>query len=426
MRVFENLESEVRGYIRSFPTIFDRAKGAFLYNEQGDAYIDFFAGAGTLNYGHNNDAISQALIEYLQRDGIVHGLDMATTAKKEFIQAFEEIILKPRAMEYVLQFTGPTGTNAVETALKLARLVKGRSNIAAFTNGYHGLTQGALTVTGNHEYRDESYISRTNATFMPFDGYFGDVNTLDYLRKFLSDGSSGMDLPAAVIVETIQGEGGINIASAAWLQGLESLCREYDVLLIIDDIQVGNGRSGDFFSFEFAGIKPDIITLSKSIGGGLPMAMLLFRQELDQWKPGEHTGTFRGNNLAFVASRVSMQQYWTNDDLSNAVKYKERIVRERLQALADQYREEYAIEVRGRGLAFGFEIKNCPSFAGELSMRCFEHNLIVETCGSESQVVKFLPPLVIDEETLCEGLDRFAAALGSLVAEKKERLVSAF
>ena len=392
MRIFENLESEVRGYIRSFPTIFERAKGCILYNEQGEEYIDFFAGAGTLNYGHNNDAISHALIEYLQKDGIVHGLDMATTAKKQFIQAFEEIILKPRNMEYVLQFTGPTGTNAVETALKLARLVKGRSNIAAFTNGYHGLTQGALTVTGNHEYRDESYISRSNASFMPFDGYFGDLNTLDFLRKFLSDGSSGMDLPAAVIVETIQGEGGINIASAEWLQGLESLCREYDMLLIIDDIQVGNGRSGEFFSFEFASINPDIITLSKSIGGGLPMAMLLFKQELDQWKPGEHTGTFRGNNLAFVASRVSMEQYWTNDDLSNAVKYKEKILRKRLQDLADQYRDEYEIVVRGRGLAFGFEIKHCPSFAGELSMKCFEENLIVETCGSENQVVKFLPP----------------------------------
>ena len=426
MRIFENLESEVRGYIRSFPTIFERAKGCILYNEQGEEYIDFFAGAGTLNYGHNNDAISHALIEYLQKDGIVHGLDMATTAKKQFIQAFEEIILKPRNMEYVLQFTGPTGTNAVETALKLARLVKGRSNIAAFTNGYHGLTQGALTVTGNHEYRDESYISRSNASFMPFDGYFGDLNTLDFLRKFLSDGSSGMDLPAAVIVETIQGEGGINIASAEWLQGLESLCREYDMLLIIDDIQVGNGRSGEFFSFEFASINPDIITLSKSIGGGLPMAMLLFKQELDQWKPGEHTGTFRGNNLAFVASRVSMEQYWTNDDLSNAVKYKEKILRKRLQDLADQYRDEYEIVVRGRGLAFGFEIKHCPSFAGELSMKCFEEYLIVETCGSENQVVKFLPPLVIDEVTLNEGLDRFAAALAKLVAEKKERLVTAF
>ncbi len=425
MRVFENLESEVRGYIRSFPTIFTKAKGAILTDEQGVDYIDFFAGAGTLNYGHNNQAISDALIKYLQEDGLVHGLDMATTAKKEFIQTFQDLILAPRNLEYKLQFTGPTGTNAVETALKLARLVKGRSNIVAFTNGYHGLSQGALAVTGNNEYRDESYISRCNATFMPFDGYFGDFNTLEYFRKFLSDGSSGVDLPAAVIVETIQGEGGINPASAKWLQELESICREYDILLIIDDIQVGNGRSGEFFSFEFAGINPDMVTLSKSIGGGLPMALLLFKPDLDQWKPGEHTGTFRGNNLAFVASKVSLENYWQNDDLSNAVKYKEKILKETLEKIAKKY-SEHDVVVRGRGLAYGIEFKSDRSIAGELSAYSFEEKLIVETCGSDSQVVKFLPPLVIDEDMLKEGLKRFETAVDKLFKKKQEKLRGEF
>ncbi len=426
MRIFESLESEVRGYIRSFPTIFTKAKGAILTDEQDVEYIDFFAGAGTLNYGHNNDAISAALIEYLQNDGIVHGLDMATTAKKEFLQTFENLILKPRNLEYKLQFTGPTGTNAVETALKLARLVKGRSNIVTFTNGYHGLSQGSLAVTGNNEYRDESYISRCNATFMPFDGYFGDWNTLEYLRKFLDDGSSGVDIPAAVIVETIQGEGGINVASAKWLQELESICREYDILLIIDDIQVGNGRSGEFFSFEFAGINPDMVTLSKSIGGGLPMALLLFRPDLDQWKPGEHTGTFRGNNLAFVASRVSLENYWQNDDLSNAVFYKEKILKETLEKIAQKHKDTYTIDVRGRGLAYGFEIKDDKTIAGEISEYAFKENLIIETCGSDSQVVKFLPPLVIDEDTLREGLKRFETAVDKLFADKKDKLSEEF
>ncbi|MCD4758144.1 MAG: diaminobutyrate--2-oxoglutarate transaminase [Arcobacteraceae bacterium] len=426
MRIFESLESEVRGYIRSFPTIFTKAKGAILTDEQDVEYIDFFAGAGTLNYGHNNDAISAALIEYLQNDGIVHGLDMATTAKKEFLQTFENLILKPRNLEYKLQFTGPTGTNAVETALKLARLVKGRSNIVTFTNGYHGLSQGSLAVTGNNEYRDESYISRCNATFMPFDGYFGDWNTLEYLRKFLDDGSSGVDIPAAVIVETIQGEGGINVASAKWLQELESICREYDILLIIDDIQVGNGRSGEFFSFEFAGINPDMVTLSKSIGGGLPMALLLFRPDLDQWKPGEHTGTFRGNNLAFVASRVSLENYWQNDDLSNAVFYKEKILKETLEKIAQKHKDTYTIDIRGRGLAYGFEIKDDKTIAGEISEYAFKENLIIETCGSDSQVVKFLPPLVIDEDTLREGLKRFETAVDKLFADKKDKLSEEF
>ncbi len=426
MRIFENLESEVRGYIRSFPTIFETSKGATLTNEQGEEFIDFFAGAGTLNYGHNNPLISEALIKYLQKDGIVHGLDMATTAKKEFLQSFQDTILVPRNLDYKIQFTGPTGTNAVETALKLARLVKGRSNVVSFTNGFHGLTQGSSSVTGNNDYRDESYISRSNVSFMPFDGYFGDMNTMSIFRKFLEDSSSGLDIPAAVIVETIQGEGGINVASKEWLQELESICREYDILLIIDDIQVGNGRTGEFFSFEFAGINPDIITISKSIGGGLPMALVLLKPDLDQWKPGEHTGTFRGNNLAFVAARTAIEQYWQNDDLSNAVKYKEKIIKEELQRIAERFKEELDVEVRGRGLAYGFDIKNDNSIAGELSSYAFNEKLIIETCGSEDQIVKFLPPLIIDEEMLREGLKRFEKAIETLMAEKKEKLSGEF
>lgn len=426
MRIFEKLESEVRGYIRSFPAIFTSAKGAILTDEQGVEYIDFFAGAGTLNYGHNNEHISKALIEYIQKDGIIHGLDMATVAKKEFLQEFEQTILKPRNLEYKVQFTGPTGTNAVETALKLARLVKQRSNVVAFTNGYHGLSQGSLAVTGNNQYRDESYISRTNATFMPFDGYFGDFNTLEYFRKFIKDSSSGVDLPAAVIVETIQGEGGINVASKEWLQELDSICKEFDILLIIDDIQVGNGRSGEFFSFEDAGIYPDMVTLSKSIGGGLPMAVLLFKPHLDQWKPGEHTGTFRGNNLAFVASKVIIETYWQNDNISKAVKYKEKILQEALLNIANKYKDRYDIEVRGRGLVYGFEVKNDTSMASDISKYAFMENLIVETCGSESQVVKFLPPLLIEEELLKEGLKRFEKAVDRLIIEREENLKGEF
>ena len=319
MRIFEQLESEVRSYIRSFPVIFSTAKGAYLYDEQGNKYIDFFAGAGTLNYGHNNDMISKAMIEYISNDGILHGLDKATTAKKDFLNKILSVILEPRNLDYKIQFPGPTGTNSVETALKLARMVKGRSNIISFTNAFHGLTMGSMAVTGNSFYRDEAFINRVNVSFMPYDGYMGEnVNTLDYLRRFLSDNSSGVDLPAAVIVETIQAEGGINVASNAWLQGLEQICRDFDILLIIDDIQVGNGRTGKFFSFEDAGINPDMITLSKSIGGGLPLSLLFMRPELDQWKPGEHTGTFRGNNLAFIAATAALD-YWTNNDLTEAV-----------------------------------------------------------------------------------------------------------
>lgn len=420
MKVFENFESEVRGYIRSFPTIFKSAKDALLVNEEGEEFIDFFAGAGTLNYGHNNDPISKAMIAYLQNDGVVHGMDMATTAKKEFMHAFQDTILKPRNLDYKMQFTGPTGTNAVETALKLVRMVKGRSNVISFTNGFHGLTQGALSISGNDHFRDESYISRTNATFMPYDGYFGEnVDTLEYLHKFLSDTSSGVDIPAAIIVETVQGDGGINVASKAWLQGLERICREFDILFIIDDIQVGNGRTGEFFSFEFAGVKPDIVTLSKSVGAGLPMALLLFKPELDQWKPGEHTGTFRGNNLAFVAAKTAIELYWQNDQFTTEILHKGQMIRERLEAISKKY-PDHDIDVRGRGMAQAFDVRSDFSTASAISEAAFKKGLIIETCGSEDQVVKFLPPLIIDEETLNKGLDIFEEAVQSVLTDKKE------
>ena len=413
MRIFEELESEVRGYVRSFPAIFDVAKGSHIFDENGNKFIDFFAGAGTLNYGHNNPIISQALIEYLQRDGIVHALDKATVAKKAFLQTFYDTILAPRNLSYKVQFTGPTGTNAVETALKLARMVKRRSNVIAFTNGYHGLTMGALAVTGNDFYRDESYGARNNADSVPFDGYFGpDVNTIDYLRKFLTDGSSGIDLPAAVIVETVQGEGGINVASVKWLQELSELCHEFDILLIIDDIQVGNGRTGTFFSFERAGIKPDMVCLSKSIGGGLPMALLLMRPELDQWQPGEHTGTFRGNNLAFVAATQALS-YWDNDDFSESIKYKGRIMEEELKKIVEKY-PQLEIELRGIGMVWGLDISR-PGFASEVSREAFAKHLIIELAGADDSVVKFLPALTIEEETLREGMTLIDKAIGDVL-----------
>jgi diaminobutyrate-2-oxoglutarate transaminase len=424
MRTIEQMESNVRGYVRSFPTVFKSSKGAILTDEQGVEYIDFFAGAGTLNYGHNNEKISKALVEYLQGDGVVHGLDMATTAKIAFLDKLNDTIFSPRNLEYKVQFTGPTGTNAVETALKLARMIKNRSNIVAFTNGYHGLSMGSLAVTGNSFYRDEAHISRCNVTFMPFDGYFGpEVNTIDYFRKFLEDPSSGLDLPAAVILETIQAEGGVNVASAKWLKELEQLCWEFDILLIVDDIQVGNGRTGEFFSFEESGIVPDMVTLSKSIGGGLPLALLLMRPELDQWKPGEHTGTFRGNNLAFVAAVESLS-YWENNDLSEEVKYKSAILKEELEKLAEKYPSLNA-SARGRGLIYGFHIPE-NGMAGEVSKRCFEKNLVIELAGAEDQLVKFLPPLTIDEETLRKGLAVIDEVLGELVKEKEERLKEEF
>ncbi len=416
LKTFKDHESEVRGYIRSFPTVFDRAIGSELFDTEGTRYIDFFAGAGTLNYGHNPKKAVDAQIAYLQHGGIVHGLDKATVAKKEFIETFVEKILAPRNLEYKLQFTGPTGTNCTEAAMKLARQVKNRSNIVAFTNGYHGHTMGALAVTGNEAYHNVAYDSGSSVSFIPFDGYLGkDFDTLTILRKMISDKSSGLNLPAAVIVETIQGEGGINVASPEWMRELSAICKDFDILLIVDDIQAGNGRSGQFFSFEESGIVPDMVCLSKSIGGGNPMALLLFKEEIDEWNPGEHTGTFRGNSLAFVAAKELINEYWSDESLTEAMKPKSKKMLDVLTGLAEEFPALNAT-VRGRGFMVGIDTP-ISGFADKVGEECFNNNLICETCGSEGQVNKLFAALTIDAKILDEGLEIFKAAYRKIAKE---------
>jgi len=412
--VFERCESEVRSYCRAFPAVFNRAQGPFLYDESGREYIDFFAGAGTLNYGHNHPRIKQAVMEYLQHDGVVHALDMWTVAKREFLETFEALILKPRNLDYKVQFTGPTGTNAVEAALKLARKVKQRSNVIAFTNGYHGLSAGALAITGNRHFRNEAFVNRLDVSFMPYDGYFGEgVNTLDYLRRFLLDNSSGVDVPAAIIIETIQAEGGVNVARLEWLRGLEKLCREFDILLIVDDIQVGNGRTGKFFSFEEAGIRPDLVTLSKALGGlGLPMSLVLIAPEIDVWKPAEHTGTFRGNNLAFVAATAALQ-FWRTGEFSAEVARKGRILEQLLSEIQARHPRQQ-LRVRGRGLIYGLQMPR-PDLAKAVSREAFRQGIIIELAGPNDEVLKFLPPLVIEEAILRKGVSMLSQIVASVL-----------
>jgi diaminobutyrate-2-oxoglutarate transaminase len=404
MNTFKRLESEVRGYCRSFPTVFTKAKGAILYDEAGKTYIDFLSGAGTLNYGHNNDLLKEPVIQYLAEDGVLHGLDMMTRAKEEFLQTFETHILKPRGLSYKMQFTGPTGTNAVEAAMKLARKVTGRTNIVSFTNGFHGVTAGSVAATGNSFYREATGMPLANTSFLPYDGYMGEeVDTLAYIRKVLEDGSSGVDKPAAFILETVQGEGGVNVASTEWLKGIEEICNEFGILLIVDDIQVGCGRTGTFFSFEEAGIEPDIILLSKSLSGyGLPFALVLMQPDLDKWKPGEHNGTFRGNNLAFVSATETIKTYWEDDLFSKEIGKKADILEDRVRAIADRHGEE-AVTCRGRGMIWGLECKD-PARASKVTQAAFRRGLVIETSGAEGQVVKCLPALTIAQPLLNEGL----------------------
>lgn len=422
--IFDRLESEVRSYCRAFPAVFRKAKGPFLYDENGEEYLDFFTGAGTLNYGHNNPVVKQAVLDYLSNDGVVHALDLWTTAKREFLETFENLILKPRNLDYKVQFTGPTGTNAVEAALKLARKVKQRSNVIAFTRGYHGLSAGALALTGNRHFRNEAFISRLNVSFMPFDGFCGDtMNTLEYLRNCLADNSSGVDVPAAIVVECIQAEGGINVARNEWLRGLQAICREFDILLIVDDIQVGNGRTGTFFSFEPAGIRPDMIALSKAIGGlGLPMSLVLIDREIDVWKPAEHTGTFRGNNVAFVASRAALLKYWADDEFATEVVRKGRLLEGHLTAIRKKH-PDLKMTVRGRGLIYGLEIPE-SGFAKAVSREAFKRKLIIELAGPEDQVLKFLPPLVIEDAVLERGVKIIQDAIAAVLQASEPKMRS--
>jgi len=405
MKTFTRLESEVRGYVRSYPTKFTTARGACLTNHEGEQYLDFLMGAGTLNYGHNNPHLKEALLDYLESDGIVHGLDMATLAKEDFLLSFERNILKPRGMTYKIQFPGPTGTNAVEAALKIARKYTGRTNIVSFTNGFHGMTLGALSATGNSHHRGGAGMPLGGTTFMPFDGYMGDgVDTTEYFEKLLEDPSSGLDKPAAVIVETVQGEGGVNVARFEWLRKLEAVCRRHEILMIVDDIQVGCGRTGAFFSFEEAGISPDIILLSKSLSGyGLPFALVLMKPHLDIWKPGEHNGTFRGHNLAFVTARAAIETYWKTDAFTNDVKRKGAIIADRFQAIVDDDADGYFTR-RGRGMMQALVCEN-GDLAGEIAKRAFAKGMIIETCGPNDEAIKTLCPLTITDEELNEGLD---------------------
>lgn len=420
MKTFERLESAVRSYCRDFPVVFEKASGPYLYDVAGRRYIDFFCGAGALNYGHNEPRMKQALVDYLMADGITHSLDMATSAKERFLERFSRTVLAPRGLDYRIQFTGPTGTNAVEAALKLARKVTGRANIVAFTKAYHGLSMGALAVTANSHYRHEAFVNRANVTFAPFDGYFGpDVDTLAYLQQMLDDDSSGLDLPAAVILETIQAEGGINVASARWLRGVQALCRERGILLIVDDIQVGCGRAGTFFSFEEAGLEPDLVVLSKSISGyGLPMSLLLIRPEFDQWKPGEHTGTFRGNNAAFVTGAESLS-FWEDPGFSGRLARTSALLEERLIGLQDAF-PELGLRIRGRGLIFGLE-SAVPALNAKVTEDCFKRGLVIETCGSSRHVLKFLPPLNVPHEVLESGLAILEESIGALAGAVVQR-----
>ena len=417
MKQFETIESEVRGYCRSWPTVFESAQGWNLYDESGREYLDFFAGAGALNYGHNHPVLIDRLMSHLRSSGVVHGLDMATTTKRDLLERFDDTVLRPRGLHYKLQFTVPTGTNGVEAALKLARKVTGRHRVVSFTNAFHGMTLGSLAVTGNSMKRRGAGVPLTFSDTMPFEG-FGDHDgsSIEYFESFLADTSSGVDVPAAVIVETVQAEGGVNVASTGWLQRLAALCSEHRILLIVDDIQVGCGRTGPFFSWEAAGIRPDVVCLSKSLSGsGLPLALTLISPEHDIWEPGEHNGTFRGNNAAFVTATAALELFWSDDALTRDVLRKGDLLRDGLTSLTLRHPALFD-EIRGRGMIRGVRAIE-PGVAAAVAGAAFERGLIIETAGSDGEVVKLLPPLVVDDAAIATAFEILTDATDAVLDE---------
>lgn len=414
--IFHSTESQVRSYSHSWPTVFTKATGSVLTDEQGKEYIDFFAGAGALNYGHNNPALRAELVEYLTSDGLVHSLDMMTPSKREFLETFKELILEPRNLDYKVMFPGPTGTNTVETALKLARKVTGRQHILSFTNAFHGMTLGSLSVTGNSMKRQGAGMALTNSSKIPYDDYFdGETPDFLWLERVLEDSGSGVDKPAAIIVETVQGEGGLSAARTEWLQELRRLTKQHDILLIVDDVQAGCGRTGTFFSFEDAGITPDIVCVSKSISGyGLPMALTLFTPELDVWAPGEHNGTFRGSNPAFVTATAALRRYWADDQFERG--HLTQVIDTVQDALTKIAIEVEGTTVKGRGLLTGLYFED-PDVAGKVAAAAFEQGLLMETSGPQDEVLKLMPAMTIELDVLERGLNILADVVSDVTGQ---------
>ncbi len=402
--IFDTYESNVMRYGRTFPVVFSRAQGPFLIDVAGKKYFDFILGSGALNYGHNHPKIKGDVLRYLEDDSVVLSLDMYTTEKSAFITEVVSTLLEPRGLNYKIQFPGPTGTNANEAALALARKATGRQTVFAFTNSFHGMSLGSLSVSGSESTRSIGGVGRHDVIRVPYDGFPSPTfPSADLIESFISSPGSGVEKPAAIILETVQAEGGLNVASREFLQRIEKMCRQNDVLLIVDDIQAGSGRCGSYFSFEDAGIQPDIITLSKSLSGfGIPLSIVLIRPDIDVWKPGEHSGTFRGSNIAFASARSAIS-LWKDDKFLSNIKMINTQFGKKLDELCSSYPRSIECK-QGKGLMSGLKLRpECN--ARSVISDAFSRGLLVESSGPERQVLKVFPSLTITRDELAAALE---------------------
>ncbi|RKP52536.1 diaminobutyrate--2-oxoglutarate transaminase [Trinickia fusca] len=403
-------ESNVRSYSRVFPAVFSRAQGAVLCDEAGNEWLDFLSGAGALNYGHNHPTLKAALLRYIEQDGVVSSLDLHTSAKHDFLAALGDIVLKPRGLDYRCQFCGPTGTNTVEAAIKLARKATGRKGVISFSNSFHGMSTGAMSASASFRRRKEQYLNPDWVTFLPFDGFTGMDDELSFVRAMLTSQGSGINAPAAFIVELVQGEGGVNIASTRWVQEIRRLAKELGAVFIVDEIQSGCGRTGRFFSFEHHDIVPDLVCVSKSISGlGLPMGLLLINPELDVWAPGEHNGTFRGFNYAFVTAAEALRHFWADPSFVDTLAARGKQLDGLLKTLKQAFPQSIA-SVSHMGMIAGVRLAG-SAVASTVQQHCFDNGLIVETCGPDGATLKLMPPINIGEPELEQGLSILHAGI---------------
>lgn len=423
-------ESKVRSYPRKLPFAIQSAKGAWITDVEGNKYLDCLSGAGTLALGHNHPVVTESIKKLLDSNLPMHTLDITTPLKDKFSQFMYEL-LGTNSDEYCLQFCGPTGADAVEAAIKLAKQVTGRSGVVSFSGGYHGMTHGALAVTGNLAPKEGIEGLMNSVQFLPYPNTyrcaFGlpfeqSVNAhMSYFEHFLKDVESGVVKPAAVILEVIQGEGGVNPAPIEWLKHVRRVTKEIDILLIIDEVQTGFCRTGRWFAYQHADIDPDMIVMSKAIGGGLPLAVLGIKRQYDVWQAGNHSGTFRGNQLAMATGLATLEYLKDNDVADYVAEIGAWFIS---QLKIRQQRYPRIGHVRGRGLMIGIEIvnpylpkQNDGSYpadsdaAANIQQACFKNGLVIEKGGRGGTVLRLLPPLNVTKDELQQVLQKLDMAL---------------
>lgn len=433
----EAYESSARSYPREFPLAIAKAKGSWVEDVEGKRYLDFLCGAGTLALGHNDDEVNQAIIDLIESEAPLHALDLMTPAKDRFVESLMSILPEEFAKNAKVQFCSPSGTDATDAAIKLCKTYTGRGNVIAFSGGYHGMGHGAMALTGNCKAKNKVQNVMPGVQFMPYPysyrcpmGLGGEAGTkacIAYLERLLKDPESGIVKPAAVILEPIQGEGGVIPAPVEFLQAVRRITAELDIPMICDEIQCGMGRSGKMFAFEYAGIIPDVILISKAVGGNLPMSVVVYNKKMDVWTTGAHAGTFRGNQMAMVAGTVVMKRLADPKFLADVTR-KGNIVMDRLLKL----QKEVSImgDVRGKGLMVGIEfvdpngekdLMGHPMPSGEILTRvqriCFANGLIIENGGRYGSVLRCLCALNITDEDLDLGLSIIEKAVKEVDAD---------